>query len=187
MLRLLLPAIARGASGCLNSQASRLAGCLNVQTSLICARFKSTSNVAEFAFNGPIPFHTLTIAYARSSGPGGQNVNKVSTKADVRFHVDSADWLPDETKANLHQQQATKINKDGELVVTSTKTRSQKKNVDDAIRKILEMCKEASRIEREASPETKKRIKKLQAKAHAIKAEHKKRHAKKKADRRSVE
>ena len=43
----------------------------------------------------------LTVSYTRSSGPGGQNVNKVNTKAEVRFHIDSADWLPAEAKQKL--------------------------------------------------------------------------------------
>lgn len=46
----------------------------------------------------------LKITYSRSSGPGGQNVNCVDTKVDIRFHVTSADWLSDETKKLFLEQ-----------------------------------------------------------------------------------
>lgn len=55
-------------------------------------------------FNGYIPMNQLKITYSRSSGPGGQNVNCVDTKVDIRFHVSSADWLSEETKKFLLDQ-----------------------------------------------------------------------------------
>lgn len=55
-------------------------------------------------FNGYIPMNQLKITYSRSSGPGGQNVNCVDTKVDIRFHVTSADWLSEETKKLLLEQ-----------------------------------------------------------------------------------
>lgn len=55
-------------------------------------------------FNGYIPMNQLKITYSRSSGPGGQNVNCVDTKVDIRFHVKSADWLSEETKNLLIEQ-----------------------------------------------------------------------------------
>lgn len=48
----------------------------------------------EETFNGYIPFEKLKITYSRSSGPGGQNGDKVDTKVDLRFHVQTADWIP---------------------------------------------------------------------------------------------
>ena len=54
---------------------------------------------------------------------GGQNVNKLNTKAELRFHVYSADWLSDDVKGRLHAQQANKINNEGELLVTSQEHR----------------------------------------------------------------
>merc|ERR1712112_155268 len=52
-------------------------------------------------FSGYIPVDQLKLTYMRSSGPGGQNVNKVNSKVDMRFHLESANWLPDWIKARL--------------------------------------------------------------------------------------
>lgn len=54
---------------------------------------------------------------------GGQNVNKLNTKAEVRFHVLNATWMPDEVKQRLFEQQANRINNSGELLVTSQENR----------------------------------------------------------------
>ena len=62
----------------------------------------------KVAFSGKlpdvhIPVEKLDFSYARSSGPGGQNVNKVNTKAEMRFKVDDADWIPEEVKGRLKE------------------------------------------------------------------------------------
>jgi protein subunit release factor B len=54
-------------------------------------------------------------------GPGGQNVNKVNTKADIRFKVSEAAWIPTEVKSRLRAKYANKINAVDELVITSQK------------------------------------------------------------------
>lgn len=55
-------------------------------------------------FNGFIPINQLKITYSRSSGPGGQNVNCVDTKVDLRFHVATVDWISDETKKRFNEE-----------------------------------------------------------------------------------
>ncbi|XP_035230294.1 uncharacterized protein LOC118202254 [Stegodyphus dumicola] len=52
-------------------------------------------------FSGIIPVDQLEITYSRSSGPGGQNVNKVNTKVEMRFHVASASWIPELARENI--------------------------------------------------------------------------------------
>nr|XP_014337718.1 PREDICTED: peptidyl-tRNA hydrolase ICT1, mitochondrial [Bos mutus] len=51
--------------------------------------------------NDDIPVDRLTISYCRSSGPGGQNVNKVNSKAEVRFHLASADWIAEPVRQKM--------------------------------------------------------------------------------------
>jgi peptidyl-tRNA hydrolase ICT1 len=70
-----------------------------------------------------IPLDKVEFAFARSSGPGGQNVNKLNTKAEVRFKVATADWIPINVRERLLVYQVNKINKEGELVVTSQEHR----------------------------------------------------------------
>ncbi|XP_035467619.2 peptidyl-tRNA hydrolase ICT1, mitochondrial isoform X2 [Scophthalmus maximus] len=56
-----------------------------------------------------IPVDRLTVSYSRSSGPGGQNVNKVSTKAEVRFHVHTADWIPEDVRQKIFEKKISAI------------------------------------------------------------------------------
>ena len=56
-------------------------------------------------------------------GPGGQNVNKLNTKAEARFNVDSAEWLPIEVRQRLKIYQENKISKEGDLIVASQEHR----------------------------------------------------------------
>ncbi|KAK7500989.1 hypothetical protein BaRGS_00007869 [Batillaria attramentaria] len=95
-------------------------------------------------FTGYIPVEDLEISYSRSSGPGGQNVNKVNTKVEVRFHVPSASWLTSDIKSKLTEMQKTRITKDGYLVVTSDRTRKQMLNQADCMDKIRTMVFKAA-------------------------------------------
>ena len=70
-----------------------------------------------------IPFDQLEVKYARSSGPGGQNVNKLNTKAEIRFKVSEAEWMSEEVRRRLEEQQKNRINKDGELIISSQEHR----------------------------------------------------------------
>ncbi|XP_036405091.1 peptidyl-tRNA hydrolase ICT1, mitochondrial isoform X2 [Megalops cyprinoides] len=92
-----------------------------------------------------IPVDRLTVTYSRSSGPGGQHVNKVNTKAEVRFHVQTADWIPAENK--------NRINKAGELLVTSEVSRSQQRNLEDCLQKINDIISKANQKPQEPTAE----------------------------------
>merc|ERR1712224_573945 len=91
----------------------------------------------------------LVSSFVRSSGPGGQHVNKVNTKADVRFSLSDAQWLPDEVMKRLSEQQSSRINKHGELVVSCQETRSQQRNLSIAIQKLQEMVNAACVVPKE--------------------------------------
>lgn len=84
-------------------------------------------------FNGIIPIKKLVIDACRSSGPGGQHVNKKNTKVSVSFHLETADWLPEETRKRLSEIHASKLSKDGFLTIRSDKTRTQTLNLADCM------------------------------------------------------
>ncbi|XP_007065098.2 peptidyl-tRNA hydrolase ICT1, mitochondrial [Chelonia mydas] len=91
-----------------------------------------------------IPVDCLSISYCRSSGPGGQNVNKVNSKAEVRFHLASADWIAEDVRQKIAVMHKNKINRSGELIINSEVSRYQMKNLADCLQKIRNMIKEAT-------------------------------------------
>jgi ribosome-associated protein len=82
---------------------------------------------------------------SRSSGPGGQNVNKVNSKIELRFHIQNSLLLTDNQKEILLSKLFTKISSDGFLIVISQRDRSQLVNKEDAIRKAYELLNKALR------------------------------------------
>lgn len=96
----------------------------------------------------------LEITYSSSSGPGGQNVNKLETKCDLRFKVNSVNWLSDETKTKLQQQHRNRITKDGYFVIKSDLTRYRHMNLADALEKLRNFIRDLEREQRPPSEET---------------------------------
>ncbi len=83
-----------------------------------------------------IPGSDLRWRAVRSSGPGGQNVNKVSTKVELRFDLPSTRALDDAVKARLRALAANRLDADGLLIITSERTRTREHNLSDARTKL---------------------------------------------------
>lgn len=82
-----------------------------------------------------IPLDELAFTAVRSSGPGGQNVNKVSTKVSLEFDVDKSPSLTEEQKILIKRRLPGRISGEGILRVSSQKTRQQATNREDAVRR----------------------------------------------------
>ncbi len=91
-----------------------------------------------------IPDEEFSWSFVRSGGPGGQNVNKVASKAVLRWNVVGSPTLPDEIKARLQQQQQSRITNDGDLLLTSQRYRDQERNRLDCLDKLAEMISAAT-------------------------------------------
>ena len=90
-----------------------------------------------------IPGGELTWTAVRSGGPGGQNVNKVASKVELRFDLPGTRALAPEVKARLRTIAAGKLDSDGRILLTSQRTRDQVKNLADAREKLAELVRRA--------------------------------------------
>ena len=86
-----------------------------------------------------IPDGELEWSFARSGGPGGQNVNKVSSKALLRWRLVDNTTLPAEAKARLQGQQRRRITGEGDLLITSQRYRDQERNKEDCLDRLRAM------------------------------------------------
>ena len=90
----------------------------------------------------------LVFRYDRSSGPGGQNVNKLSTKVTLVFNVAESGSLSEPQKGRIMARLGTRISKAGEIMVVSQKSRSQSANKDDAVARLAALLAGALKVQK---------------------------------------
>ena len=101
-----------------------------------------------------IPYDEFRFSFARSSGPGGQNVNKLNTKAVLRWPITSSVSVPDDVRQRFLAQFRSRVTAEGEFVVSSQQFREQSRNVADCLEKLRAMLHSVA-----AAPRKRKRTK----------------------------
>jgi ribosome-associated protein len=99
-----------------------------------------------------LPLDEITITFARSAGPGGQNVNKVSTKAVLRWQVRATGSLPEDVRRRFCSTYASRITRNGELVLQSQRFRTAGRNAADCLEKLRAMLAAVARPPKPRKP-----------------------------------
>ena len=86
----------------------------------------------------------LEESFIRSSGPGGQNVNKLATAVQLRFDVRHSPSLPNDVRARLETLAGRRLTRDGVLVITAQRHRTQERNRQDALDRLIELIRQAA-------------------------------------------
>ncbi len=134
----------------------------------------------EIANGVEIPLSELSFSFTRSGGPGGQHVNRVESKVELRWDVANSPTLSELHRARLLENLRSHLTDEGEMRLTSDETRSQHRNrqiLMDRFQALVSHALRPRRVRRATQPSAGQRTKRLQ---------HKKQHGEKKSQRRKV-
>ncbi len=99
-----------------------------------------------------IPLNEFHFSFARSGGPGGQNVNKVNTKVTLRWDVTRSTYIPDDVRERFTARHHRRITNQGEFVIHSQRYRDQGRNVADCLAKLRELLLEVATPPKKRKP-----------------------------------
>ncbi|MBE0408839.1 MAG: aminoacyl-tRNA hydrolase [Anaerolineales bacterium] len=120
-------------------------------------------------------------SFIRTGGPGGQKVNKTSTGVQIRFDAVGSPSLPEDVRARLKRIAGNRMTKDGQLIIEATRFRTQERNRQDALERLIDLIRQAARrpkSRRKTAPSPEVHRRRLQAKRHRARI---------KADRRRIQ
>jgi ribosome-associated protein len=125
-----------------------------------------------------IPVAEFRYTFARSGGPGGQNVNKVSSKVTLHWPVRLSPSLPSDVRQRFCARFGSRINKQGELVLHSQRTRDQGRNIEDCLERLRTLLLEvavAPKPRKATRPSRGSRERRLQTKRESSQRKHRRR------------
>ncbi len=113
--------------------------------------------------------HEVEESFVRASGPGGQNVNKLATAVQLRFNVRGSPSLPEDVRTRLERLAGARMTRDGVLVITAQRHRTQGRNREDALERLIDLIRRAAvapRLRRPTRPSKAARERRVEAKKH---------------------
>lgn len=119
--------------------------------------------------NWTVPASALRVQFVRGGGPGGQNVNKLNTKAELRVRVADLAFPRPDVEARFRERFASRITGEGEVILTSQTGRSQAQNLEDCLGRLAEFLRSvlvAPKVRRPTRPTRGSKERRIEAKKH---------------------